>query len=276
MKNLFVFLILCVSFASCEKKEKKQSPRCLYDCTVFAEACAKAVRNEKSFASFKQDPYLTLLWENHTYEDGKESLRIITEKYPGLVEKLEAFRHVDRIGSPRTYAYGKNGDFSPSTLRLIAMTGDLHEKVGGLEGAHVIQIGAGFGSWCQILSAMYRFESYTIVDLPEQLALAEKCLNEMGVKHVKLLTPEELAKESKYDLCISDLSFSEFDPVHQKLFIDRAIARSSRGYILGHEFPKHYGVAPMNLERLKERLHAPGQPVKQYAHDSSHYFIYWR
>jgi putative sugar O-methyltransferase len=275
VKNLFLFLIIYLLFASCGKKEKKHSPQCLYDHRVFAEAIFNSVRDETQFAVFKRNPYFNLLWENHTFEEGREWLKSITEKYPLLKEKLESFRQIDQLGSPRVYDFGANGFFSPSTLRLIAKAGDLDEKLGNLDGADVVQIGADFGSWCKILNDLYQFKSYTIVDLPEPLSLAKKCLEKMGITHVRFLTPEELPKKKNYTLCLSDKCFSEFDKSHQKLFFERVMRYSSCGYLIACEFPKHYGVVGMTLDQLTEKFEKRGKQSK-VDEFSNYYCVYWR
>jgi hypothetical protein len=127
-------------------------------------------------------------------------------------------------------------------------------KTGDWKGLHVVQIGADYGGLCKILYDISKFESYTLVDLPQQLSLAKKYLACFGVKNVVFLTPEQLSKGARYDLAISDMSFSEFNRSYQLLFIDRIVLRSSSAFLLGRIFPKHYGVAPMNLDELKSRL----------------------
>ena len=194
------------------------------------------------------------------------------------MEKFEKFRQIDSIGSPKTYSFGENGVFSPSTLRLIAMTGEVKEKLGDFEDAHIVQIGAACGNWCKILNDVFSFKSYTIVDLPEQLSLAKKCLEKLGIKNVQFLTPQELPKGKVYDLMISDQSFSEFDHDYQKLFFDRVISCSKNGYLIGYEFPKHYGVSSMNLDALKihfDKIEKLTQ-IQEFRNNRDHYLIYWK
>lgn len=278
MKILFILLCTASLITGCGKKEKKHSSRCLYDHSIFAETALNAAKDEQQLASFKRNPFFNLLWENHSYEEGQQWLQKIKKESSFLKEKFRDFRQIDQIGNPRIYNFGEDGNFSPSTLRLIAMTGELQEKLGTFAPGHIIQIGAGCGSWCKILNDVYSFKSYTIVDLPEQLSLAKKCLEKMEVKNVKFFTPEELPKGMVYDLIISDMSFSEFDRPYQKLFFERVLSCSSFGYILGYEFPKHYGVVSMNLDELKAKFNEIGKQtnVQELSNDRNHYIIYWR
>jgi hypothetical protein len=253
------FAICCLLITGCKTKEVKNPPRCIYDQPVFAAAFLDAANDDDRFMEFKKNPFFNLLWENLSFEEGQKYLDKIENHFPFLKEKFEMFRTSDHIGSPRTYAFGKAGAFSPSTLRLIALSGEMQLKVGDWKGLHVVQIGAGYGELCKILYDISKFESYTLVDLPEQLSLAKKYLACFGVRNVTFLTPEQLSKEARYDWAISDMSFSEFNRPHQLLFIDRIVSRSSCAFLLGRIFPKHYGVVPMNLDELKSRLEKGGK-----------------
>jgi putative sugar O-methyltransferase len=263
-RNLSKALIAsCCLLASCKKSEQKHLPHCIYDHAVFAQVATQAVTDEQCFAQFKRNPFFNLLWENHTQGQGQEWLDKITTEYPQLKIKFDLFRQIDHIGSPRTYFFEEAGDFSASTLRLIAMTGEVCARVGHLENGNIVQIGAGAGSWCRILHDVLGFKSYTLVDVPEQLALAKKCLEEWGVENVAFYTPEELPQEAVYDLVISDMSFSEFNRFYQKLFFDRILSRSALGCIFGHVFP----IYPNNFKSwLWADLHVLGGAEKSRAH----------
>ncbi len=259
MLHFPIFLLLCLSLlSSCGKNEKRNSHRCIYDHSVFAEVASRAVSEEKQFSQFKRNPYFNLLWENHTVEEGALWLQKTNQEYAFLKPKFEQFRQLDQIGMPRVHFYGDDGAFSPSTLRLIAMTGELCQRVGKLENVTIIQIGAGYGGWCKILSDVLSFKSYIIVDLPEQLALAQKCLEKLEVKNVQFCTVDDLPQKGVYDLVISDMSFSEFNRRDQELFFDRIFSHSAFGAIFGHQFPKHFGVISMNLEDLELRFEKAG------------------
>lgn len=242
----------------CQKKEEESSPRCIYDQSVFAAASMSAAKDDEQFARFKKNPFFNLLWENLSKEEGDKWLSVIEIEHPHLREKFDKFRESDQVGSPRVFSFGEAGDFSPSTLRLVAISGEMQSKLGSFAGKSVIQIGAGYGGLCKILGDISGFESYTLVDLPEQLALAKKYLDSFGVENVTFLTPDQLPKRAVYDLVISDMSFSEFNRSYQELFFDRVLKCSHSGFLLGRIFPKHYGVVPLNFGELKKRFEKNG------------------
>lgn len=281
MKTLrFIYLVVCCCvIVGCKKNEAKHPSRCIYDHAVIAEVLTKAVDDEEQFSQFKRNPFFNLIWENHPYEEGVHWLRKMDQEYAFLKTYFKQFRTIDQIGSPRTYHFGDVGLFSPSTLRLIAIAGELRSRLGNFEPSHIIQIGSGCGSLCKILNDVCGFKSYTLVDLPEQLALAKKCLEKLEVNNVKFCTPEQLPKAAVYDLVISDMSFSEFNLAYQELFFERVFSRSSIGYILGHEFPKHFGVIAMNVNEIQERFGKLGHLSEwelQGPSNSRDYFIYWK
>lgn len=283
-KNLSSFTIACFAYffllIGCQKKEDKQVPRCVYDQPIFAEVATKAVENEELFSQFKRNPFFNLHWENLTPQEGEVWLKKIQSNYPLLVEKLNCFRKIDAIGSPRTYLFKEAGWFSPSTLRLVAIAGDLQQKMGDLSSLHIVQIGAGCGELCKILHELSSFKSYTLVDLPEQLTLAKKCLEKWGVDNVCFLTPEELPDKASYDCVISDLSFSEFNRSYQALFFDKILSGSHSGYLLGRVFPKHFGVVAWNVDELNARFEKTGKfsiwEMQEPTIERESYFVFWK
>lgn len=259
LKFLGYIVLSCWLIGGCQKKEVKNPPRCIYDQAVFAEALLSAVKDDAEFARFKQNPFFNLLWENLSEEEGEKWLQVIEGQYPFMKEKFELFRASDGVGSARVFAFGESGVFSPSTLRFAAIAGELQSRLGSWEGMDVVQIGAGYGGLCKILCDISEFASYTLVDLPEQLALAKKYLERFDVKNVDFLTPDQLPKNASYDLVVSDMSFSEFNRSFQELFFDRILSRSCSGFLMGRIFPKHYGIIALNLDELKARFEKKGK-----------------
>ncbi len=272
-----IYIIFLLTVASCKKNDANRS-KCIYDHRVFSEIAIKAVDDEREFLQFKRNPFFNLLWENLTFEEGEHWLQKIVRCFPELKPHFDQFRIVDSVGSPRVFSYAEAGLFSPSTLRLIALTGGLREKLGSCENTHFVQIGAGLGSWCKMIYDAYGFESYTMIDLPEQLELAKKCLEKWGVTNVKFYTPDGVPNGVAYDIVISDMSFSEFNRSYQKLLLSKVIFCSDSGFILGHEFPKHFGVISMNFDELQGVLDQKKNlcELDKPSQDEGGYFICWK
>lgn len=260
LKNLVFGVLFSALFAvGCQKKGSKHSPRSIYDQSVFAEIALTAVKDDQQFSTFKRNPFFNLLWENLSKEEGEKWLQLIHERYGFLTDKMGRFAEGDRVGSARTFFYEGIGEISPSTLRLLAIAGELRLKWGDWSKMHMIQIGAGYGGLCKVLHDISACASYTVVDLPEQLALAKKYLGNFGLNNVIYVTPDQLSRGTSYDLAISDMSFSEFNGTFQQLFLDRILSVSKSGFLVGRVFPKHYGVAPLSLDELKRRFERTGK-----------------
>ncbi len=254
MKWIVVLALLVVG---CSKAGKKPSARAIYDQAPIAEACLRATSDALAFESFKQDPYLNLLWENATEEEGRVAFEKIQREYPFLIELFSHFQVSDRVGGARVFSYGDGAVFSPYTLRLMAIAGDLQARVGDLAGKKVVQIGAGYGGLCKVLNDLYAMNGYVIVDLPEQLALAKKYLDALGVRGVEYISVDALGEFSQrgtFDLAISDRSFSEFDRGYQERMLSTVFPHARAGYILGHVFPKHFGVFALDVEAIEKKL----------------------
>ncbi len=264
MRTLSYFSSLaCILFlVCCQKKEVKHLPVCIYDQPEFAKVCIEASHQEEKFDEFKRHPFFNLLWENLTAEEGQ---KWFAEVPASLREKL---KKSDAIGSPRVYDY-EGEVFSPWTLRLAAIAGEIQSKVGDLNGLNVVQIGAGYGGLCRILHECATLGSYTLIDLPEQLALAKKYLERLDVNNVIFLTPDQLPERQTFDLAISDMSFSEFNCSYQEHFFKKILSNARSGFLLGHFFPKHFGVVALTADELKDRF-------RNVAMQGDDYLIYWK
>jgi hypothetical protein len=228
------------------------------DNKVYPGVCRSAASNEEAFAEFKRHPVYNLIHEYTTFEEGSAYLDCITRQDPDLLDKIERFRQNDRLGNPKTFDYEKIGALSPSTLRYIKMAGDLRRAFGDLTGMRVIEIGGGYGGQCKILSDLFAFESYTIVDLPDSLALARTYLDKLGVPNVRFRSPEELTAKESYDLVISDYGFSSCNGPVQKRLLERVFAQTKKGYLVCASYPKHFRVRPLAKEDLLKKLTALG------------------
>ncbi len=255
----FLFFIL-ILLGSCQQKQdgKKILPKAVYDRPRVAAIYEQAATDEAVFESFKRDPVFNLMHENAGFEDGLRQVQCIEEKYPDLLNGLEAFRLNDAIGSPRVYDYGHVGVFSPTTLHYVALCGQIQESLGDLEGKQIVQIGGGYGGLCRILSGLHSFNSYTIIDFPFALKLIERYLKQSGIEGVKLVSIEDLKEDLAVDAVISDWSFSELSKPVQEVIINRVLIHAHCGFLLGRQLPKHFGIIPFSAKELSKKLAKKG------------------
>ena len=209
-------------------------------CTEFTEwpvICAKAAKEDVVFETFRRNSASKGVVDTVSFKAGKDYLRLILSQSPELIDYLSKFRTNDDVGSPDIYGYryklfSPKIYFSPTTLRYIKVLSDLKKHFGNLDGMRIIEIGVGYGGQCKIISDLYNFESYTLVDLSSCLPLVKKYLDRFGVKNLNYTTLDDLENNGKYDLVISNYAFSEITRSIQDIYIEKVISKSSRGYML--------------------------------------------
>lgn len=202
----------------------------MIDYSAYLNVCREAVTNEEVFKDFKRHPDYTPILEHVSFLQGMEYLLEIERGFPYLLNHIKKFVTNDHIGNPRTYHTKEiEINISPTTLRYIKVLADLMNLFGRLDTMNIVEIGVGYGGQCKIINDITEFGSYTLVDLPEVLALANKFLDRQGVKNVILKNPSD--DMGAYDLCISNYAFTEIGRAYQNIYAEKIIKHSSRGYI---------------------------------------------
>lgn len=241
-------LIFLSCFSLLQQRLIAEEPTSIADLPEYRQICLEASIDDVVFANFKSYPAYKQILEHVTYDLGLEYLNIIKQKYPGLLSKLESFKMNDMLGNPTMYTYDI-GTFSPSTLRYIKVAGDLMSLLPNMNSMKIVEIGAGYGGQCKILSDLISFREYVIVDLPEPLALAKKYLEILNVKRVRFVTPEQL-KAEEYDLAISNYAFSECNRTYQTEYLNKIIKNSRFGYMTMNYIPFPFQEKPYTISEL--------------------------
>lgn len=216
--------------------------------------CWEASKKEAIFKCFKKNPIYTAVLEHVTQEQGAEYLAIALSKTPEYRNKLPDFAANDQLGGPLTYLYKDYGVFSPTTLRYIKVASDIEVFFGNLDGQNIIEIGCGYGGQCLVLSKLFKWKNYTIVDLPGPLALIKKYLTEHKVDNVIYKTLDQLSSSESYDLTISNYAFSECTRAVQQEYINKVLVRSKKGYLTCNDSSHVPSLASFTREDLIKRL----------------------
>lgn len=227
----------------------------------YPKVCQEAADHDAIFAHFKRNPSYTDVLEHVTYQQGLEYLQIIQGEYPDLLPCFDKFRQNDLLGDPIVYDYGQVGCFSPTTLRYIKVAGDLKKEFGDLSHMHIVEIGGGYGGQCKILSDLFGFASYTLIDLPSCNALSKKYLDSLKVKNVFFLDHTQLSEAKEYDLIISNYAFTEMDRYEQKEYLDKVIAPTRNGYMTCNSSFSMSHVNCLSVEELLTALSSPDRLV---------------
>jgi putative sugar O-methyltransferase len=228
----------------------------LSEVTPYPQFCMQAAQNESLFSSFKRSPLYTGILEHISFETGQQSLEIALLAHPQWATKLDLFRKNDLLGNPLVFLYGQYGYFSPTTLRYIKVASDLDQQMGSLNRKKIVEIGGGYGGQCLILSLLYDFSSYTIIDLPGPLALTKKYLELHGVKNVSYINALETIPLIKSDLIISNYALTECDRPVQDMYFQKIVSKASHGYLTCNYIPVEPGISLYTREELYNMVHA--------------------
>ncbi len=264
-KKIYIIALACCALGLgffVKPSSKKKKARCVSDHKVFTELCAKAAAQEEPFKQFKRDPFFTLFLENTSAQEGTACLELILTRYPDLLSYVDKFRSNDTLGNPLTASFEGVGEISPSTLHYMKVLGELRKEFGTLDHMRIVEIGGGYGGQCKILSDLFSFKSYTLVDLPETLALAKRYLKEQGVENVEFLTPDQLTGEETYDLALSTYGFTECSRAVQKNLLNKVLEHSRRGYLACNFCFKQFRVDPLSKPQLLETFKERGFPFR--------------
>lgn len=197
----------------------------------YLKLCKDAVENDEVFKNFKRHPDYMMILEHVSQVVGSRYLKEIETDFPYLLQHMPRFATNDNVGNPVTFPYKEVGlNLSPTTLRYVKVLADLMNLFGRLDLMNIVEIGGGYGGQCKIIHDICQPASYTIVDLPDVLALSDKYLKHFNIKNLILRNPDDTS-ETHYDLCISNYAFTEIDRKYQDIYADKIIKNSDRGYI---------------------------------------------
>ena len=190
----------------------------------YQNLCIATVSEDKLFKDFRSEATFRKMYEHVTYEQGLTYITEAKKSFRDIFEAIEFLACNDRIGNPIRYYYEEFGfNIAPTTLRYIKVLADLIKLFGSLNDMDIVEVGGGYGGQCRIIHEIFKPKSYTIIDLPEAIALTERYLREFAIY------PK--AQFEHYDLFISNYAFTEIARDYQDLYIDKFINKSDRGYM---------------------------------------------
>lgn len=164
----------------------------------------KEFMDDAKFKNFRRNPDYQIILEGNNLGMAVASM-FSFEKTNGLEflkENTKKFKRNDTVGNPKLI---KGYKLSPSTLRYANVAWNIKNLLKDFKPKRIIEIGAGYGGLCRILSSLYDFDEYTIVDLPEAEKLTEKYLSYFPELKGKI----NFEVKGEYDLFIADASLAE-------------------------------------------------------------------
>lgn len=197
--------------------------------TSYLDICLKASTDAELFKVFRSLPEYKPILEISQEGECAEYLR--AHASPETMSKLDLFRRADAIGNPSTHTFSDLGNFSGTVMRYVIIADQIKKLFQLPDSAHIVEIGAGFGGQCFVLSQLQNFSRYSIYDLPAVDALIKKVVETLGVQNVVFMPLDQGMSES-FDLVISNYAFTECDPATKKDYFDKVIKKAKRGYMI--------------------------------------------
>jgi hypothetical protein len=216
------------------------------DFPAYRAFCANAGSGDEVFRTFREHPTFKGIVEHVNAETGRQCHAIISENAPILWYYLEKFQSSERVGLSGRADLG----LTPTTLRYIKVLSELVKHFGFLNDLRIAEIGDGYGGQCKIIHDAFLPANYTLIDLPEPLALARRFLKVFNVPNLRFLTMEELVPEF-YDLVISNYALSECHPSIRASYLNCVIAFARRGYLAVNFIGGASGIDDMKPDEIQ-------------------------
>lgn len=210
--------------------------------TSYSQSCLEFSKEEEKFKNFKKDDrYRTILEGAPKLFSDYYLQRINSHIEKDLFyQNLDFFKENDKLGNPDLYEEEGIGLISPSTLKFSSNCLDIISFIKQFEDLdnvkNIVEIGGGYGGLCAILSKFIKFNSYTLVDLPEATVLSDKYLSNFEeiyskVNCVPCNTLDKIGGK-KFDLCIAVNSLSECNIDTQLNYFNQFVSKSKYSYIV--------------------------------------------
>ncbi|MCH9621703.1 MAG: hypothetical protein S4CHLAM20_11290 [Chlamydiia bacterium] len=198
----------------------------------YKEAVIEILTDQEKYQNFRQNRLIKGVFEHVNIPLANEFYSQIRKKYPDLLNMGQCFAKNDSVGHPLLVNYEGFGLISPTTLRYVFILGEIQELFDLPKDSKIVEIGAGCGGQCAVISRVVDFLSYELIDLDYALPLIDRYLNDLEVDRFITYNMKECGKSNEYDLCISNYAFSECDKNVQKEYIKKVLSKSKRGYVI--------------------------------------------
>lgn len=191
------------------------------------------LKNRKAFENFKRNNIYREILEHVTKDEGQKYLKILQSRKDGILEKARNSVLVsDKLGNPIKFNYdGYESPFSPTTLRYVKVASDLAYLFGKNLG-NIVEIGCGYGGQALVNDQLLNVKSFKLFDLPFVNKLIERYLDNQVLNGVYKTAVIDDELKVQNDLVISNYAFSEMPKALQKIYIDKILSQSRKGYLI--------------------------------------------
>ncbi|HUA54530.1 MAG TPA: putative sugar O-methyltransferase [Candidatus Sulfotelmatobacter sp.] len=201
------------------------------DLPHYRDFCRHAANDDAAFVGFREDPSYRWVVSSDIPHDARDFYAMLEERNFDF-GFFDGIRDLDRVGGPRLLPYERAGLVAPQTMRYVKAMSDIERLFGSLDGKSVVEIGAGFGGQCAVLSRRFRLARYTLLDLPEPLMVARRYLEAVGAPDVACVADLHGLAPTAHDLVISAYGLSEVARPFQIEYVNRVLRWARSGYLL--------------------------------------------
>lgn len=207
-----------------------------YNFINYIKCCEQSAKDPELFRSFKRNKDYQTILEGGEQIVGEMAIANIKtkNKYEFLLQNLNSFKQNDIFGNPILRDYIDIGSISPSTLRYVNTLTDIQELMSDFTPKIITEIGGGYGGLCKIISSVYNFDEYILIDLPEVIELCKVYISKFELlKNKVTFIPCNELNDDIYDidLCISDSAFAECGLETQTKYLKHIIKNSKYSYV---------------------------------------------
>ena len=244
------------------------------DYDAYRNACLEAATDDQKFKVFKRNrDYTEILEHTDPRMGGYYAGYLLDAKFD--FSKLDLLKTNDLQGSPTILEYAEPfGLISPSTLYYIKIAVELEKMFGSLDGMNIAEIRIGYGGQCKIIYDYFKPASYTLVDLPEAVKLAERYHRDFNYKGIKYLTQDQLPTGVEYDLVISNYALTECARPIQLEYFDKVVKKSKKGYIAYNEISGQFGIDSLSKREIQNLIKCSEKPEEPVT-GGNNCILYW-
>jgi putative sugar O-methyltransferase len=148
----------------------------------------------------------------------------------------------DRHGNPELVELVSNspyGKAASTTMRYAWNVFDMMTHDIALDDVDIVEVGGGYGGLCRMIHAFHKPKSYTIVDLPEALGLADRYLKCYGIE-ARMVASDAYGLEP-IDTFISNYALTELSKDVQDGYANKLLKRADFGYVTYNSQPRNAG-----------------------------------
>jgi hypothetical protein len=202
---------------------------------TWPKACSALADGLVSSANFRRLRAVTEVVETLGPCDGRHHARNIVSTGHGDWLNSPEMLALTTWGNPLrwpSFLLGVPHSYAPTSLRYLSHVLWLKDQGMVGEGAHVMEIGVGYGGLAAMNSLVSQAQT-TLVDLPEVERAAMTMLAENGLAHAANLSSTPQVTD-RIDCVVSNYAFTELTTDLQERFLDQYLIRATHGMILSN------------------------------------------